>query len=72
MRKFILILATVTLFNSNIFAATISSVYTDNNQYTETSPNYIAIITPDRNLSISSGKAYCYGYTKPKATILQK
>ncbi|MDO4300607.1 MAG: hypothetical protein Q4D26_04345 [Clostridia bacterium] len=64
MKKFIFILATVTLLNSNVFADTNTSVIMDNDEYTEISPKYIAIITPYKNLSISDGKATCYGYTK--------
>lgn len=67
MKKFILILATVTLLNSNVFAANISDINIDNNKYTEIMPQNIAIINHSRNLTISSGKASCYGYTKTQS-----
>lgn len=67
MKKFILILATITLFNSNVFAETVSSINTNNSQYTEIMPQNIAIINNSRNLTISSGTAYCYGYTQTQS-----
>lgn len=72
MKKFIFILSTVTLFNYNVFGDTDLTVVTNNSEYTEISPKYIAIITPDKNLSISSGKATCYGYTKTQGNYKAK
>lgn len=67
MKKIILILATVTLFNSNVFAETVSSINTNNSQYTEIMPQNIAIIDHSRISTISSGTANCYGYTKTQS-----
>ena len=67
MKKFILILATVTLFNSNVFADTTQNLHTDISEYSEIMPQNIAIINYSRDLTISSGIANCYGYTKTQS-----
>ena len=67
MKKFVLILATVTLFNTNVLAYNVSDIDTNINQYTEILPKNIAIVYLNYNLTISSGKAACYGYTKTQS-----
>lgn len=72
MKKFILILSTVALFNSSVFVYANTSVRAKNIEYTEVSPRYIAIVALDSNLSISAGKANCYGYTKTQGNYRGK
>lgn len=65
MKKFILILAAIVLFAANVFANT--DVYVNNGQYDKIFPMYIAIISTNNDLSISSGEADCYGYTQTQS-----
>ncbi len=72
MKKFILLLTTVILFNSNVFADTIPDVNTNSSEYSEIIPQNIAIINHSRNLTILSGRANCYGYTQTQSGYTAK
>lgn len=65
MKKAVLLLSAVLLFNSNVFAAINESEILEESEYNTIAPLYIAISTSSNSLSISnSGKAQCYGSTK--------
>lgn len=65
MKKFILLLTALSMFSANVPAETIDTpdIETDISDVSDLTPRYTAIAGMNNDISISSGKANCYGNT---------
>lgn len=66
MKKFILLLTTLTIFGTNVPAKTLDHNDIETN-ITDISPRYISLIETKTSLTKSNNKGVCYAYTKTQS-----